>query len=223
MLLTDLLACFKTSPSPHRFHCRRRRETGWSAALRFAPRRTAIAAKAKARPTAAFVASFAPPAASTEDTAELPKGALSRAPGVASQSTSTAPTSTAEPDSATSSSIAGPSSPARTDKKAGRTLADVDTSDLNLTALALPRSDTDDAWLISQLEKYPVTEQPPFTLSQEDFERDKAYAQRAAAARGETRHHSHYDESEGGDEDDADVNGFFSSGAGKRAAKRKVR
>lgn len=98
----------------------------------------------------------------------------------------------------------------------------MDTSDLNLTALALPHADTDDARLISQLERYVVTEAPPFTLAPEDIERDKDWARKAAAARGETRRYSHNDDFEGGDEDDADVNGFFSTGAGKRAAKKKV-
>ncbi|SJX64656.1 uncharacterized protein SRS1_15472 [Sporisorium reilianum f. sp. reilianum] len=191
--------------------------SGWSAALRFAPRRTTAAAKAKPRPNAAFVASFAPATTADADTVEAPKGALSRAPGVAPKASSST-TSATEPVAPTTE---GEVSSANTDPTPARTLAGLVTADLNLTALALPQSDTDDEWLLSQLEKYPVTEPPPFTLPPEEIERDKALARKAAEARGETRYSSHYDDVDGGEDEDADVNGFFSTSAGKRAARKK--
>lgn len=96
--------------------------------------------------------------------------------------------------------------------------APVDTSDLNLTALSLPK-ESDDSYLISQLSKYPVISPPPFTLPPEEIERDRALIRQSAAARGEHTHHQH-DDVDG--EDDEDVNGFLSSAAGRRA-KKKVR
>ncbi|SPO30671.1 related to conserved hypothetcial protein [Ustilago trichophora] len=190
------------------------KSSGWSAALRFAPRRTAAAVKAKARPNAAFVASFAPAAASSTDTAEPPKGALSRAPGVAPKP----PSASLEP-----SKSAPETSPAKATQPAEKPPSSiVDTSDLKLTALALPHTDTDDASLISQLQKHPVTEPPSFTLPSEEIERDRQLIRKAvAAARGNDHY---YEDDFDGAEENEDVNGFLSTRAGKRASnKRKKR
>lgn len=130
--------------------------------------------------------------------------------------------STVEPVAAAPSTADTDVSSVSTDKTPTQTLASLANSDLKLTALALPQSDTDVEWLLSQLEKYPVTEPPPFTLPPEEIERDKALARKAAEARGETRFYNHYDDGDAGDEDDADVNGFFSISAGKRAARKKA-
>lgn len=216
-MLTDLLLFISNvSPSPSA-----KGGTGWSAALRFAPRRTAASAKAKPRPNVAFVASFAAAAPSGADTVEPPKGSLSRAPGAGPKASSSASASAAtEPVASESSTADADKSSAAPDKAAVRTLAGLANSDLKLTALALPHSETDDEWLSSQLEKYPVSEPPPFTLPPQDIERDKALARKAAEARGDVRHN--YDDVDAGEDEDADVNGFLSTNAGKRAARKKV-
>lgn len=101
-------------------------------------------------------------------------------------------------------------------------VAVVDTSDLKLTALALPSTDSDDAWLASELAKRPVTSPPPYTLPPEEIERDKLLIRRSAAARGQAQYHERETDF-AAEEDDDDVNGFFTTNAGKRAAaKRKV-
>lgn len=172
----------------------------WSAALRFAPRKTA-AAKAKAKPNAAFVASFtsAPPSTSVET---APKGALSRAPGVP------------------------PSQPSRFDSAKAEPKAEarkeIDTSDLNLTALALPSISTDDEWLISELQKHPVFEAPPFSLPAEQVEREKVLIRQANAGAGRGWNEEEERGEDGVEGGEEDVNGFLGTSAGRRAMKRKV-
>lgn len=84
----------------------------------------------------------------------------------------------------------------------------VETSDLKLTALALPQS-ADDGWLAAELDKYRVDSAPPYVLAPEEVERDKALARHPE--RGDE-----WDEAEA----DEDVNGFFATNAGKRARKK---
>lgn len=99
----------------------------------------------------------------------------------------------------------------------------MDTSDLNFTALHLPSSTTtDDAELLAQLAKYPVTSPPPFALPAEDIERDKAHIRAALQARGERRDYWNDEEEERDEGQDEDVNGFFASGVGKKVAKKRV-
>ncbi|SNX87048.1 related to conserved hypothetcial protein [Melanopsichium pennsylvanicum] len=192
------------------------KNTGWSAALRFAPRRTATNTKAKARPNAAFITSFATPA--TTDL-EAPKGSTSRAPGVAPKATIVAAASE------TLSSL-----PADLAKQSeAESEPAVDTSDLHLAALSLPQATANnDADLIHQLSKYPITEPPRFTLPQEELERDKAHIRESLAARGQLRHTSHdYDDElyngEEVDDEDEDVNGFMTTSTGRKAAASKRR
>ncbi|KAJ1019794.1 hypothetical protein NDA13_006019 [Ustilago tritici] len=184
---------------------------GWSAALRFAPRKAATNAKAKARPNAAFVASFTAPTVS-EAVENVPKGALSRAPGVAPKPPS--------------SDEKGQSSETIPDAKEGseRGVGKVDTSDLNLTALALPTTENDDTQLAAQLAKYPVLEAPPFLLPPEQVEREKMLMRQYNAAAGRGWNEG---DDEGGkweeDGEEQDVNGFLATNAGRKAARRKQR
>lgn len=165
----------------------------------------------------AFVASFAPVAPADAASEEAPKGSISRAPGVAlKSSTFIDPVSASE--SVQSATQANAASTSGTATASTKPLVGVDTSDLKLTALALPQTDIDVEYLASQLAKHPVVEPPSFTLPPEEIERDKALARQAAAARGEARHH----DEEGEEQDDEDVNGFFSTSAGKRAARKRV-
>ncbi|SOV03385.1 related to conserved hypothetcial protein [Ustilago sp. UG-2017a] len=184
---------------------------GWSAALRFAPRKAATNAKAKARPNAAFVASFTAPTVS-EAVENVPKGALSRAPGVAPKPPS--------------SDEKGQSSETIPDSKEGseRGVGKVDTSDLNLTALALPTMENDDTQLAAQLAKYPVLEAPPFLLPPEQVEREKMLIRQYNAAAGRGWNEG---DDEGGkceeDGEEQDVNGFLATNPGRKAARRKQR
>ncbi|KAJ1574076.1 hypothetical protein NDA12_003674 [Ustilago hordei] len=184
---------------------------GWSAALRFAPRKAATNAKAKTRPNAAFVASFTAPTVS-EAVENVPKGALSRAPGVAPKPPS--------------SDEKGKSSETIPDIKEGseRGVGKVDTSHLNLTALALPTTENDDTQLAAQLAKYPVLEAPPFLLPPEQVEREKMLMRQYNAPAGRGWNEG---DDEGGkweeDGEEQDVNGFLATNAGRKAARRKQR
>lgn len=159
------------------------------------------------------MASFTPVAPSTSDTAEPPKSAISRAPGVAPK-----PTESSSVDVETLSS-----QPQGDAKKPATPLTTVDTSGLKLAALALPHTESDDTWLLSQLQKHPVSEAPPFTLPPQELEREKALIRASVAARGEARHNDVYEDAfDGAEDEDEDVNGFLATNAGKKA-KRKVR
>lgn len=158
-------------------------------------------AKPKSRPNAAFVASFAPVPPS--DTPEQSSKAI-LVPPLPQHTSEAAETTSLPAAQLTKPSVSGVG---KKDEqgKAGRL---VETSDLKLTALALPQS-ADDGWLAAELDKYRVDSAPPYVLAPEEVERDKALARHPE--RGDE-----WDEAEA----DEDVNGFFATNAGKRARKK---
>ncbi|GAK66485.1 uncharacterized protein PAN0_013d4707 [Moesziomyces antarcticus] len=175
---------------------------GWSASLRFAPRRTG-GAKPKSRPNAAFVASFAPVPPSDKPEQSSKAILVPSPPQHTSDAAGTTSLQAAQP---TEPSIAGV-----VKVEQGKAERAIGTSDLKLTALALPQS-ADDGWLAAELDKYRVDSAPPYVLAPEELERDKALAR--YPERGDD-----WDEAEADD----DVNGFFATNAGKRARKKKKR
>ncbi|PWY98086.1 hypothetical protein BCV70DRAFT_218917 [Testicularia cyperi] len=212
--------------------------SGWSAALRFAPRRNAATSRNKARPNAAIIASMAPPPSASED---VPAEASTSGIGSTSkEAASPALASTKNPNGILSSRASQDVKPSTSTATATPTTTAAAAppstptpSKSTLSAIVpIPTSD-DMAKIMARLDAHPVIQAPPYTLPPEVLEADKQMVRNAARARGESggRGAAVFDSYEGWTDDrwdsharadeDEDVNGFLATSAGRRAASRK--
>ncbi|EPQ31211.1 uncharacterized protein PFL1_01398 [Pseudozyma flocculosa PF-1] len=209
----------------------------WSAALRFAPRKSAAASnKAKPRPSAALLASFAPPlpadAPGTGSTGGVSQVGAAKAPA-ASSAAGSHPSPSSQPPAAmaaASHAATGEASAPRPSHEIGLR-ANPSIASIQTTAIRLPGAASEAAAALPAAT--PVHAPPPTTLPPEVLERDRQLARAAAEARGDRpvqrrggpsadADDDRWDEEGGWEgEDDEDVNGFLASSAGKKASKKK--
>ncbi|CAO1616960.1 unnamed protein product [Parajaminaea phylloscopi] len=189
----------------------------WSAALRFAPRRSASAGRSQGnRASRAHVASLVAPAFSSApvEASQPEAGHSAPSPSVHRAAPQAAGKAPAQEPTASGSRL-------RTDVSASQPSEETVASRSSRHGVETTALSSFAPSIQAKFSVLPVVRPPELRLPQAEVDADRALAREAALARGEVRppREDDFDEFEG--DDDEDINGFRGTSAGAKAAKKK--